>query len=669
MKLKTLIASKNISFFSVVFLFISAIILLSCESNVIENKPQEIDRLNFPNVLNITNTPQNSIDWDSFCFSDKGAWFGFALPENTRACFTGPFLMTNGEWIGKSLIDLNFKDLQQNKIPIISGTSTYYPGILVNEISYSDFRIKMSLVFIDNQSALVNVEFTDITRNQTIIPIWSGSSFNNEGIIKSSSNGIDIVDTTEQSRIKIIYEGFQEEKDVFITDTTFYCSTKEVEIKENTSFNLIISYSDKNIHNPRIYSEEQFSNAKSILKENQNRWNNYLNNALTTNAKWGDKKEYQTIAVKSVMTLINNWRSPYGDLLHDGLFPSYAVDYFNGFWAWDSWKHSVALVTFEPELAKNQIRAMYDYQNQDGMIPDCIYADKYYNNWLNTKPPLSGWAIWEVYLETGDTTFLKEMYPKLIDYHEWWYKFRDINKNYLCEYGSSDGSLIAAKWESGMDNAIRFDNSAITKIDETNYAFDQESVDLNSYLYLEKIIISQIADVLNDTENKEKYLSDSERLKELIEQKMFDGNSGYYYDINTNTGAIVNKQGPDGWSPLFVNLSSKKHAESAIQIMMDTNKFSTYIPFPTAPKDDSKFSEGYWRGPIWMDQVYFAIKALKNYDRTIEAETYTLQVFDRLEGLKKDSPIRENYWPLDGKGMRVNHFSWSAAHLLLLYQD
>ena len=72
------------------------------------------------------------------------------------------------------------------------------------------------------------------------------------------------------------------------------------------------------------------------------------------------------------------------------------------------------------------------------------------------------------------------MYPKLVKYHNWWYTFRDYNKDGLCEYGSTDGSLIAAKWESGMDNAIRFDNCKI--VSGSNYSINTESVDLNSYL-------------------------------------------------------------------------------------------------------------------------------------------------------------------------------------------
>ena len=58
--------------------------------------------------------------------------------------------------------------------------------------------------------------------------------------------------------------------------------------------------------------------------------------------------------------------------------------------------------------------------------------------------------------------------------------------------GSTDGTLIAAKWESGMDNAIRFGNAEILQTSETAYSLNQESVDLNAYLYAEKLYLAKL---------------------------------------------------------------------------------------------------------------------------------------------------------------------------------
>jgi putative isomerase len=107
-----------------------------------------------------------------------------------------------------------------------------------------------------------------------------------------------------------------------------------------------------------------------------------------------------------------------------------------------------------------------------------------------------------------------------------------------------------------------------------------------------------------------------------------------------------------------------------MKVVMDSTKFATYIPFPTLSADNPKFDpKGYWRGPIWLDQVYFGISGIRKYGYKEEADSFTMQVFDRLNGLKTDAPIHENYGTHTGERLKAPHFSWSAAHLLMLYWE
>lgn len=94
-----------------------------------------------------------------------------------------------------------------------------------------------------------------------------------------------------------------------------------------------------------------------------------------------------------------------------------------------------------------------------GMIIDCIYTDPTENNARNSKPPLVCWAVNKIWEASADKAFLAEMYPQLLAYYKWWYDKRDHDRNGMCEYGATDGTLEAAAWESGMDNAIRFDDT------------------------------------------------------------------------------------------------------------------------------------------------------------------------------------------------------------------
>lgn len=93
-------------------------------------------------------------------------------------------------------------------------------------------------------------------------------------------------------------------------------------------------------------------------------------------------------------------------------------------------------------------------------------------------------------------------------------------------------------------------------------------------------------------------------------------------------------------------------------------------PLPDHCRRQSQIqSARYWRGPIWLDQTYFAIRGLRNYGYNRLADEYTLQVFDRLSGLKEGAPIHENYGTHTGERLKAPHFSWSSSHLLMMYDD
>lgn len=624
-----------------------------------------ISQKDFPNVLNIKNIPDSSVDRSAFCFSDQGAWFGFALPDSNRfnGNFVGPFVMTEGRWLGESMLQLQLFDLIENqKINFDSANiiSEYLPGVLVQNIELHKISIHSKLIYHSGNTALIKYKIINTSNNNNAYQVnWKGSLFADAAYYNRYETGLQVHSQSDTTYFNID-ASFIGDVNVSENRSSFNANGDKFELGKGESKTIYATIS--------FNSSEKVQNPAESFVNNSQRWTSYLQKVVATPNKWGKQFEYQRIAVKALNTLLNNWRKPFGHLLHQGLFPSYAVDFFNGFWAWDSWKHAVALAIFEPEIAKDQIRAMFDYQNSSGMVADCIYDDSSENNWLNTKPPLATWAVYKVFEKTQDTAFVKEMLPKLEKYHYWWYQYRDYNKNLLCEYGSSDQSLIAAKWESGMDNAIRFDNSEMIKIDENNWAFNQESVDLNAYLAQEKLLLKKLCAVLGYKGKEKKYQDEAEKIKLLINLHLFDDETGYYYDLNTQQNKLVKIPGPEGWIPLFANIASKSMAEKVMQVMMDTTKFASYIPFPTASVSEQEFSTGYWRGPIWLDQTYFAIAVFVNYGKSEIAHDYALQVFDRLDGLKGDTPIRENYWPLNGKGMRVNHFSWSAAHLLMLYQ-
>ena len=105
---------------------------------------------------------------------------------------------------------------------------------------------------------------------------------------------------------------------------------------------------------------------RRAISKNKQRWQGYLDK--TFDQKKQQFPEYQNALVKSIETINTNWRSAAGAFKHDGIVPSMSYKWFIGMWAWDSWKADVATADFNPELAKNNMRALFDYQIQK-MIP------------------------------------------------------------------------------------------------------------------------------------------------------------------------------------------------------------------------------------------------------------------------------------------------------------
>ncbi|MDE5422165.1 hypothetical protein L3073_08085 [Ancylomarina sp. DW003] len=663
-------------------LLLFLLVLSSCQPQIDKQVDLQED---LANALNIQGIPQAQHKLEPFGFSDMGAWHGYSLPSKDSTSyyggFSGPLTMKMwGQWLSKSLCQLEITDANSMTAIDLTKASAelnYKPGKLEQTLELEALSINLSLIFVSDRTALIQTKITNKdNKTQNLFVGWKGELFPKNLSLSQSEKGlqIDFKDGDEfflihnESDKSIQISPDKQSYQMFIKDKQDITSGKSLEI------NLLHSYYFN--QEEAAKESEQYANWLSqndqLFADNKLRWNTYLSNALDSENPLLNKKENQKLTAKCVQTLMTNWRSPAGDLQHSGVFPSAAYQGFYGFWSWDSWKQAVALVRFNPELAKSNLRSMFQYQDDMGMVADCVYFDPKENNWRDTKAPLASWAVLEIYKATSDLEFVKEMYPKLVKYHKWWYQYRDHDQNGLCEYGSTDGTLIAAKWESGMDNAVRFDDSKMLKNNKNGWSMNQESVDLNAYLQAEKEDLAELASILGNSNEAELYKQDANKLKQRVSSDFWDETTGFFYDREIISGKLLTvQQGPEGWIPLYTGVATEGQAKKVTSILMDTTKFATKVPFPTLVADHKKFNplKGYWRGPVWLDQAYFGIKSLELYGYTKEADLLSQKLLQNAEGLLQDAPIRENYHPISGKGLNANHFSWSAAHYLMLLSD
>ena len=700
----------------------------------------------FINVLDIGAEPTDLL-YDEYynnkynCFSDLGAWHGYYMPKRGEKDFYGGFagpVIIAEEYpvnLGPYMSKVRIVNNEAKEIYDIGNGQVefkYYPGKLVEIYELKDLKLMIKLIFVTNRTALIQWTIENRTKKNLNINIeWTGSIFNRlrekeQGPIYELGQKL----AHNKDEVKVM---FSKKRDVFrylcTEETEFmvkYYGNMNIEIEKNTYIARLkddITIKTKDLF--EFYSTESYTfnkeealaekkkldlimnDPKKCFTDNVLRWQGYINEIFKTSGH-----KYQGSVVKSLETLMTNWKSKAGAIAYDGVVPSMSYKWFIGLWAWDSWKQAAATAKFNGELAKNNIRSLFQYQVKaddeirsydEGAIIDAIFYNKSFDrggqgeNWneRNSKPPLAAWAVWKVYKETGDYDFLREMYPKLIRYHQWWYRNRDHDKNGIAEYGAmihdknhnKSEIILAAAWESGMDNAPRFDMYTDEKADLSievlqnrdkdgrllGYSINQESVDLNSYLYAEKCFLKSMAEVLGEINDAKGYDKEAEYVKNYIRENMFHEETGFFYDLQINEDGskkkllIDREKGSEGWIPLWAKAATKEQAKRVVENMLNEDMFNTFMPLGTTSKDSKSFNPNkYWRGPVWLDQAFFGIEGLRNYNYHKEALRLAEKLFENAEGLLNDKAIRENYNPLTGEGLHAMNFSWSAGAYCLL---
>ncbi|MDO5737504.1 MAG: alpha-glucosidase [Propionibacteriaceae bacterium] len=445
----------------------------------------------YQNVIDRTGSPEafrmfdNSGNQVFNPLLDQGAWHGFTLPANASEYggFTGPMVISEEYSL--------FFAHELDKLSITSGGQSVdfsnakseqiyeIPGALVQRFEFEQFGLELDLRFADSRTAIIRTRLVNHTGSENPLELtWEGALLDKwtpskdlseqyptwSRSITGHDTGVSFGFGELRSTWNIMQSGSAEyridrtiDSDIAVDNEALsYSSTASVALqpKDTTEFFTLHTYthsdSDTDAHAAAL--EDILLHPGSYFDASISRWEGYLGAGLS-NPKAGET--WERVAVKAMETLNGNWRSPAGEIKHDGVTPSNTARWFNGVWAWDSWKHAYAMARFNPDVARNNIRSMYDYQIQAddpvrpqdaGMVIDDVFYNKLEDrggdggNWneRNTKPPLSAWAVWEIYEATGDENFVAEMYPKIRAAHDWWYRSRDHNQNGIAEYGATN---------------------------------------------------------------------------------------------------------------------------------------------------------------------------------------------------------------------------------------
>ncbi len=285
---------------------------------------------------------------------------------------------------------------------------------------------------------------------------------------------------------------------------------------------------------------------------------------------------------------------------------------FRGVYLWDTAFISQVWRPWDVETARDVNWAVLEHP-VDGRLRH------YTNRWRgsdNTQPPVITWSVWRNYEWGGDKPHLKDAYPVLVDYNRWLYENRRM-----------EGGLFfwMHPYESGIDNSPRFGSK-----DESE-TVDMQSlaaIDLNSYMVVQNECLAKMAEALEKPEDADKYRARADELSRLVNAKMWDDESGYYYDLAAGSGELVKIKTIASLFPLFAGIPDEARARRLRDHVMNEEEFNTKIPLPSVARDDPTFEKDCWRGPVWINTAYLVVSGMERYGYMEESALLSWKLVD-----------------------------------------
>lgn len=356
------------------------------------------------------------------------------------------------------------------------------------------------------------------------------------------------------------------------------------------------------------------------------------------------KEPYRKMYAYAWWIMASNLISPYGNVLYEAMTPS--KKNYIGLWLWDSAMHSLAYRHVDPELARNQIRAMISNQLPDGMLPDAVYDEGVISEIDHpiraevTKPPILAWAAMKLHETAPDHGFLQEIYIPLVRWNAWWFSMNDDNVNGLVQYNHP--------YSSGLDNNPLWD-----------FGMPVESPDLNTYLCVQMGSLAMMAETIGMDVEGAMWRRRAEAIVRRMIREFWDEEKGVFQALHDDQPVPVLT--PFNLYPLWTGQLPDHIRDRLVGHLLNPDEFWGERPIPSVARNDALYDpESMWRGPVWVNINYFFIEALQQlgYDDTAnELREKTLRL------IMDHTSIYEFYNPETGEPPEsaAEIFGWTAA--------
>lgn len=283
--------------------------------------------------------------------------------------------------------------------------------------------------------------------------------------------------------------------------------------------------------------------------------------------------------------------------------------YGPAFGHWDVIHQIIDVLPSAPEHARQQLLNNRRLQLENGYLPGVIWMPgernprngKYsFDPSGQSHPPVWVVAADDYMQLTGDRTHLREFYDGATRQIVWFEQARAAEPA-----GFYYNDIRTHKWESGVDEGVRFDGPAMGPL---------ACIDATSQVYQLCDYAAKWARLLG--EDATPWSDRAGRLRKFINTRLWDQTGGFYYDVWAIDDPAQRTQAFEGLWPLIVGAAQPEQAQRIINDwLLDPQRFLTKHPIPTVGAGDPKFEQRMWRGPAWNSMTYWVARGCVRYGR------------------------------------------------------